>query len=252
MEFEFEYIYYLNEVSNSDLKLEEVPFEFRDLKMCMASISRNENIIINVDESQSKPDWYVYRDAIPDEYDAIPDILKTPDNIIEMLKINGLILKKIPDEMKTFEMCKIATENNCNAVKYIPRCMYVWRPELIDAWIRAIDKDISMIQYMPKHLITSDICLAMIKKNIDGLLYIPDECITPEICEYAVEHDCNALELIPLRFMTRDLCFKAVSKFSDALRLVPPEFVDLDMINTVYNIKETCLPQTPLKKFRRN
>ena len=54
-----------------------------------------------------------------------------------------------------------------------------------------------ILYYIPKRLLTLDLCKLAVQKNGDALCYIPKEYITYEICEIAVKNKKNALNDVP-------------------------------------------------------
>ena len=54
------------------------------------------------------------------EFDEIPEELIDEDFYIDMVSINGILLKNVPEEKRTKELCEKAIDNKFEAIEYVP------------------------------------------------------------------------------------------------------------------------------------
>jgi hypothetical protein len=79
------------------------------------------------------------------------------------------------------------------------------------------------IKYIPKSVMTKDICELVVKNNGKVLQNIPEEFKTEELCELAVNQDGRALEYVPEEYKTKEMCELAIKQNEYALGYVPDE-----------------------------
>ena len=69
-------------------------------------------------------------------------------------------------------------------------------------------------------------CLEAVSNYAWSIKYIPKDMITPEICFKAIKVDGNLLKYVPEPLMTKEMCFKAAVKEGDWMfRNVPKKMV---------------------------
>ena len=117
------------------------------------------------------------------------------------LKSNEIYISKVPDELKTPELCKIAVESNDDNFQFVPDELKT--PELCKI---ALKLEGANLRYVPDKLKTSKLCKIAVAENGFAIKYVPKEFITPELCKIAVEHDGYALKYVPDKFKTPELC----------------------------------------------
>jgi len=134
-------------------------------------------------------------------------IFKHVQNVFKTLKFyltaaqqNGWVLRYVPEELETPELCLTAIQTNTEM-------------PLRDQQIPGVrfGKATSMLEYMPKKLKTPGLCFAAVQKNGLGLQFVPRKLITPEICRAAVQNDGLALEYVPEELKTPALYMAAVT-----------------------------------------
>ena len=80
------------------------------------------------------------------------------------------------------------------------------------------------LQYVPKKLITKELCEVAVSNYGYALQYVPEELKTPELCELAVTSNGGwALQFVPEELKTFELCEYAVSRDGYNLDFVPDE-----------------------------
>lgn len=91
---------------------------------------------------------------------------------LENIKENGHLLRGVPEEFRTVELCLEAVKS-CGVA----------------------------LRYVPKEVRTVEICLAAIKKCGWGLEFTPEEIKTPELCREAVKFSALHLKHVPEIFL---------------------------------------------------
>jgi hypothetical protein len=77
---------------------------------------------------------------------------------------------------------------------------------------------------------TIAICRVAIKENGLALEFVPKELVTKELCHLAVDNDWRALRFVPFEEMGPRICEKAVKKNGLALEYVPEELRSIDIV----------------------
>ena len=95
---------------------------------------------------------------------------------------NGLSLKHVNHKLKRPQLCKLAVQNNCQALQYVDN-------QTEEICLIAVKKCGGLLLYV--HNQTHDICLAAVKQNWKALKYVEDK--TPNIIAAAEEQNPNAL-----------------------------------------------------------
>lgn len=125
-------------------------------------------------------------------------------------------LQYIPDDFKTYELCKFAVESQGLALQYVPNCF-----------------------------MTAELCSIAVNENSIALAYVPDEFKTKEIVKTAFDNykdsrkkvrshmsmdemdkDCNLLKYVPSELLDEDICFKAIANCSCNAKYIPQRFFD--------------------------
>jgi len=95
-------------------------------------------------------------------------------NYVRAIQRSGLMLKRVPKELKIPELCLLAVQQNGYAIQFV--------------------KDQ-----------TEDICLAAVQQNGLALKYVFPECQTYMICRAAIENNPDAIVHIQNEQILRDL-----------------------------------------------
>ena len=104
----------------------------------------------------------------------------------------------------------------------------------IPRWLRsdavievALDNEILDVRWLDRTQFTPAIAARAVQHTYTDLLpYIPRELVTPELCLTAVTTSGTSLEYVPTEFMTVPLCVAAVRSSDDALDFVPDALRD--------------------------
>ncbi len=126
-------------------------------------------------------------------------------------------LRYIPDEFKTYELCKYAVENQGLALEYVP-----------------------------KWFVTQEICDIAVKENGIALAYVPEKYMTKEMVKIAFDNcasmqkrvkrymmtidemdaDDHLLKYVPDRFIDKDICLKALVYCASNAQYIPPKYME--------------------------
>lgn len=125
-------------------------------------------------------------------------------------------LQYIPDEFKTYELCKCAVENQGLALEYVP-----------------------------KWFVTQEICDIAVKENSIALAYVPGKFITGEMVKIAFDNCTDMrkrvkgsmtmsemdaanhlLKYVPGRFVDKDICLKALAYCANNAQFIPSKYME--------------------------
>ena len=174
-------------VKNNGNTLKYIPNNLRTFKICEAAVKQNGRAF----------------------HDVLADKMTSQEYLIICniaVKHNGTILKFVPKDFRTYEICKSAVEDDGSALYYVLG-----------------DKMTSQEYFI--------ICSIAVEKNANALKYVLVDKMTSQeyfiICSIAVEKDAFALKYVLADKMTSQeyliICNKAVEKDADALYYVPDE-----------------------------
>ena len=146
-------------------------------------------------------------------------------NIIWSVWDCGNYLKKVPEEVKDLDLCKLAIRchnDNENAFKYTPD---KYKDE--EFCLLALANGFKFEEVAPKNP-TKEFCLQALEYDYQTLLYMPKEYIDYETYKTAVASSMYAMRNIPMEFVTDELCDLATDKHGYGLSLIPMEFRTLE------------------------
>jgi hypothetical protein len=92
------------------------------------------------------------------------------------VKQNGLVLRYVPDSLRTKEVSLAAVEQDGRALEYVPEAL-----KTEDMCLAAVKEDGRALKYVPAALKTADMCLAAVKQDDWALRYVP-EALKADIC----------------------------------------------------------------------
>jgi hypothetical protein len=135
---------------------------------------------------------------------------------------NGPILKNVPEEMKTPELCLEVIDDFTN-----------WKTRR-----KSVKRKLFPLN-------TEAACRAAIEAWPDVLDYISAEFKTPELCQFAVKKDGKAIKFVPEKFLTEDFCKEAVKKNADAIKEIPEQFSTAELWRTAISKSVYLLQDIP-------
>ena len=118
----------------------------------------------------------------------------------EAVRSDPEMLKLVPDQYKTQEMCNKAVRS---------------QPE--------------MLEFVPDQFVTQEMCNEAVRSDPWMLKHVPDQYKTQEMCNEAVEKRPRMLKLVPDQYKTREMCNEAVQRVPWMFEYVPDWFVTQEM-----------------------
>ena len=186
------------------------------------------------------------------KYEWIPPNLFNNEIYLKIVKINGILIEKIPFEYITDQMCTIAIENK-TPLKYIPE---IFRS--LDLCLKALIYDESAIKYIPHEFMNMQICNLAVDYNINAIIYIPYIIFSLEIYKLIVLKNSDLLQYIPKHFIvpelflqnfdmkyskllynmynicnemiTSEICKNAILESAENIQFVPDKYKSIELI----------------------
>lgn len=195
---------------------------------------------------------FFYMDRTYDRTYSIPHMVKWPDICLALVKSNpsfikyvnpnmitqemyimavsvdkkGHIIKDIPLEFRTEELCMLALEKDPDNIEYIPE-EYLNE----EVCLETVKKRGDVLACIPEQFMNYDICLAAMAYANPPLKDVPEKLIDKKMCLVALEHnkDFSVLEEIPERLLDYELCLAAVKRKGYELNKVPDKFLTYEL-----------------------
>eukprot|EP01088_Endostelium_zonatum_P014317 TRINITY_DN3098_c0_g1_i2.p1 TRINITY_DN3098_c0_g1~~TRINITY_DN3098_c0_g1_i2.p1 ORF type:complete len:424 (+),score=52.19 TRINITY_DN3098_c0_g1_i2:137-1408(+) len=145
----------------------------------------------------------------------VPGQCRTEELCKTAVKYCGLALQHVPTYLITEDLCKVAV-GNARALQFVPQQM---RNEEI--YKIAVAHSAYELELIPDSLKTEEICKLAVQRYGYALKFVPERQRTEEMCTIAVKSYANALQFVPSELKTEDLCKMAVANSGLALRYVP-------------------------------
>jgi hypothetical protein len=171
----------------------------------------------------------------------IPDKYKTYDIWKLAVQQNGNILEYIPKHLITKELCESAVKQNGRVLEYVPE--YLRTQKLYEL---AVQSNGIALEYIPKHLKTQKLYELAVQQNGMALEYVPKYLRTLELCKIAVQQNGLALQWIPDKFRTKELYELAVQQNGMSIKYVPEEFLTKELCEMAIQQNGYALKFIPL------
>lgn len=147
------------------------------------------------------------------------------NNIAEqVVKLNGIALKYVPEDMKTHKLCLTAILNNGIALEYVPDNFKTYK-----FCSTAIYSDSNALRFVPEHILTDKMCTIAAQCRKKKLTYMPTKFLTPKICLLLVTAYGTNLKIIPDEHKTYKICMHAIKNYGRMLSCVPKNLITLEM-----------------------
>ena len=199
----------------------------------------------------------------------VPEELKTAEVCLEAVKKDADALAFVPENLKTAEICLEAIKKDADALPYVPwgqlnltdpakaspkefnaACFkamkhdivafryiqYVPEKFIMESFkeyhaicLKEMKRHGSNFQYLPKNLMTEEICLAAVYNDNRMLPDLPENIKTPEFCLKLMKQNGKALEYVPEKLRTTELCLVAVKENGMAIKYVPKKLRTAEM-----------------------
>lgn len=164
--------------------------------------------------------WYIREVTIPDDATVVIENqgFRTDNIIFGKLQDLNLFFGSEGNDKFTIDDCFAAVLSNGVKLKFIPEQFRTF-----DLCSAAVNKSGMALQYVPDKFLTYEICLAAISNVGFALMYVPYEFRTEEFCWIAAHRNCF-MEYIPSKFRSLEMCLKIITSIdNDALYYVPDE-----------------------------
>ncbi len=133
-------------INNNCASFLSIPEEMRTYDLCVKVIKNCEKHLKEIKNT--------YMD-IGEKCCLESDIL---DVCLYIVKIDGMLLRYVPDYFKTEEMCECSINQNGLALQYVPDTL-----KTIDLCFNAINKDINSFEFIPQVFKTEKLCIEELK-----------------------------------------------------------------------------------------
>ncbi len=208
--------------------LENIPREFLTHELCEAAVRSHPFAVRYVPEAFE--DVYVLAVRQDERVFRESDVYKKNSAVLgELMKTNGSLIREVPVEMRTKELCMTAQGNFAYAYGYMPE---EWRTD--EVWRMAVALDCNVLSEVPEEMRTEsmrDVALAALDKKEperlkEFLSHVPYALRTEDVCRKVLKRNGINLRWVPKELMTHELCEIAVKSEGNAIGLVPQELCD--------------------------
>ncbi len=143
-------------------------------------------------------------------------------------EIGKLFLENVPEEFKTFELCKLALQQYPHNLIHVPK--HILNEELCNV---AMAKSRFIYDRIPESCRTYEFYLTNVKRYGNFFTNVPIKFQTLEMCMAAVQNDGWMLKYVPEEHKTLEICLLAreQNQYSE-------EFVPLAIKNKLLETKE--------------
>jgi hypothetical protein len=111
--------------------------------------------------------WRYGQPIIDNVFEDMPKEFVTEELCLAVAQKNGLMLRFVPEELKTGAVCRAAVESSGH------------------------------LDNVPEALKTEELCLIAVRKKGGALSHVPKKLLTEALCIAAVKQDEQALEYVP-------------------------------------------------------
>ena len=115
------------------------------------------------------------------------------EQIVNLIKKDGYFLRCLRKEEQTEEICKIAVQKNCDAIKYV-------KEQTEELCKFAVHQSCHLLQFVKNQ--TEELCKLAVQQDDEAFWYVRNQ--TEEICKLAVQQ--NGLSLKYVRNQTDEIC----------------------------------------------
>ena len=189
---------------------------------CYSSLGDNDKALEYKNQAISIYEALVQEDS--DVIKNIPDEFITAEICLTAVNNSYHYLEYVPEELKTPELCLTAVRINALALEYVPEEL-----KTEEICLMAVQDNSYTFRYMPKKFMTQELCLSGVKRNGFALENIPEEFKTHLICLEAVKEHGGALQYVPDNFKTPQICLEAVKRYASAFEYVPEELITAEL-----------------------
>ncbi len=197
-----------------------IPEKFKDKELCETAVRYDGSYLRMVPEKLKTPELCM--EAIrrsPYAIEFSPETMKSPAFYTDLVRKNPLNLRGIPENDRTYEMCKEAFDNTYGKDKTdYSVAGALTEPSMALQMVREQDdpKTIDfLITVMRPKAISDEVALDAARKNGHILRFAPKEVITQQVGEAAVRNHPQAIQWVPHDIRTADMCLYAFKSDSE-------------------------------------
>ena len=133
----------------------------------------------------------------------------------------GPNIRNVPDEIRTPEFCILAAKQTMGVINWLPLHLLTY-----DLCLAAVEFNGYSFVWVPESLKRRELCLIAVRNYSGALNWVPNELKTYELCLLAVRQRGINLIYVPKQMRTRELCLMAVTDCGVALQAVPKEIIE--------------------------
>jgi hypothetical protein len=194
-------------VCSKPLTIQYIEHDILTPKVCRMAIRRSYGALSFIPEHLQTENMCLlaFRQHV-DKCSPLKYIINKTDKLCNIaVKLDGMALEYVPDELKTVILCKIAMTKTGMALQYVPDELKT--PELCEI---AVKNNGMALQYVPNELKTITLCKYAVDRCAMAIKYVPDEMKTRYICETAVTNNGFAVDYVPKNLITNKIYEDAI------------------------------------------
>jgi hypothetical protein len=137
--------------------------------------------------------------------------MQNTDFWVSVVKLNGVSLRYVPEDLKTVEICNAAVSAPAYYYEGSQPIFYYVPDELKTAQLclEAMKHDGANLEFTPEKMKTAEVCFTAVGNGPTqwtppSIAFVPENLKTYELCLAAVEHNENAKKYVPEQFKTSE------------------------------------------------
>ena len=163
----------------------------------------------------------------------------------------GMVLDKIPEELRDYEVCFNAVSKRGDEIRYVPEQLKTY-----ELCLAAVKKSYGIVEDIPYEHFLPELVMEIVKKSIRDFEKIPKECLTEEACIMAIKQGTKyvgtVLEKIPEEMITKEMVDIAMDISLSSFNGVPERFISEEMVLDLAKNAPGHLASNFPNKFRNN
>jgi tetratricopeptide (TPR) repeat protein len=193
-----------------------VPKKYRTTELYSLAIEQNGTVLRNIPKHDITPE--LWRLAIQQDGMQLGLLPIEQSEPKFWQKLETLWKKRPVLGYRTFELCKLAVEQNGKALQFVPE-----KYRTLELYRLAVQSYGETLTYVPEDERTPELCRLAVEQNGWALACVPDKYKTPELCYLAVQNKGCAIACIPNKQKTPEMFRLAVQQDGQALGTVPKD-----------------------------
>lgn len=212
-------------LASTRLYLRDIPSERQTYDVCLAAVTRYGGQLDDVPLNYR--DHKLCLTAVSKDGAAlehVPSQFRDSIMCLEAVKSYGRAIAHVPQKLITTEMCKLILKSDhiISVHQYIPQEMITSDVLSDEACIKVIVESPHYICYIPEFRLTSELLLTAVRENSLIVRYLPDHKITNEMLLMVATF--GSLDYVSNTCLTLEACKIAVLRDVYNMRYVPYHF----------------------------